>query len=408
MVRLLNRLGRDQAGGVAVILGLVFPIMLAMVAAAIDYGLMVRRRDQLQNAADVGALAAARELSLAQSSTAGTADVARSIILASLPSTSGLSIDTQATSDSVAVTIGEIVHHAFGSILGSPSSKLRVNAVARVASARLCLLALEADKARAIDMNKSARLTAVRCSIFSNSKDKAGIVVADSARVEAETVCSAGGIEGKANFAKPPTTDCPPIADPLANRNPPAVGACQFNNTQITSGFQALNPGVYCGGLKITGGATVTLAPGVYIIEGGKFTVDRGAALEGRDVGFFLAGQASTFEFAYDSTIDLEAPRTGEMAGILIFDDRGGKSDKHRIYSDNARKLLGTIYMPNGHLYIDAKKPIADKSAYTVVVARTVEIFDGPDLVLNSDYGATSVPVPKGVGPMGSTVRLVK
>ena len=96
------------------------------------------------------------------------------------------------------------------------------------------------------------------------------------------------------------------------------------------------------------------------------------------------------------------------MAGILIFDDRGGKLDKHRIYSNNARQLLGTIYMPNGALYIDAKKPIADKSAYTVVVARTVEIFDGPDLVLNADYNATSVPVPKGVGPNGSTVRLVK
>ncbi len=64
--------------------------------------------------------------------------------------------------------------------------------------------------------------------------------------------------------------------------------------------------------------------------------------------------------------------------------------------------------MPNGALYINAKRPIADQSDYTVIVARTVEIFDGPDLVLNSDYNATSVPVPKGVGPIGLTVRLVK
>ena len=50
-------------------------------------------------------------------------------------------------------------------------------------------------------------------------------------------------------------------------------------------------------------------------------------------------------------------------------------------------------------LYIDAKRPIADKSAYTVIVARTVEIFDGPNWSSNSDYEATDVPVPKGVGP---------
>jgi len=42
---------------------------------------------------------------------------------------------------------------------------------------------------------------------------------------------------------------------------------------------------VYCGGLKITNSATVTLAPGIYIVQGGKLTVDRGASLEGEDVG---------------------------------------------------------------------------------------------------------------------------
>ena len=233
-------------------------------------------------------------------------------------------------------------------------------------------------------------------------------MAADSARIEAETVCSAGGVEGKASFAFPPTTDCPQIADPLAARTPPAVGSCTFSKTVINGGTRSLQPGVYCEGLKITNGASVTLSPGVYIIQGGKFIVDKGALLEGEDVGFFLAGKHSTLEFGYDTTISLAAPRTGEMAGILIFDDRGEKSDKHKIYSNNARKLLGTIYMPNGALYIDAKRPIADRSAYTVVIARTVEIFDGPDLVLNSDYNATSVPVPKGVGPIGSTISLVK
>ena len=63
--------------------------------------------------------------------------------------------------------------------------------------------------------------------------------------------------------------------------------------------------------------------------------------------------------------------------GILIFDDRGSKADKHRIYSDNARKLLGTIYLPNGVLYVDANKPIADQSAYTVIVARPSQPREG-------------------------------
>ena len=407
-MRRFARFRRDQAGGVAVLFGLVFPVLIGAVAFAVEYGLLVHRRSQLQNAADAGALAAARELSLANSSTAGVASVARSIILSSVPGASGLSVDSQVVGPAVEVAVRENVKNLFGSVLGSSFTALQVKSTARVTSTRLCMLALEPELPRAIDLNRSARLTALQCSVFSNSKNRQGIVAADSSVVDAETVCSAGGIEGKGNFVRPPTTDCPAIADPLASRSPPSIGGCEHNNTEVKEGIATLRPGVYCGGLKITGGATVTLSPGIYIIQGGKLIVDRGGTLEGEDVGFFLAGRDSNFVFAYDSTISLAAPRTGDMAGILVFDDRGGKWDKHRIYSDNARKLLGTIYMPNSSLYIDSKKPIADRSAYTVIVARTVELYDGPNLVLNSDYGATTVPVPKGVGPLGATISLVK
>jgi len=76
------------------------------------------------------------------------------------------------------------------------------------------------------------------------------------------------------------------------------------------------------------------------------------------------------------------------------------------ISSDNARKLLGTIYLPKASFYVDANKPVPDLSAYTVVVARQIELSAGPNLVLNANYGNTDVPVPKGVGPIGADVTL--
>jgi len=39
--------------------------------------------------------------------------------------------------------------------------------------------------------------------------------------------------------------------------------------------------------------------------------------------------------------------------------------------------LLGTIYMPHGRLTIDANKPIADKSAYTVLVVQRIDLHAG-------------------------------
>ena len=81
---------------------------------------------------------------------------------------------------------------------------------------------------------------------------------------------------------------------------------------------------------------------------------------------------------------------------------------EYRIISEQARNLLGTIYLPAGRLIIDSKKPIADQSAYTVIIARLVNLYDGPDLVLNARYGATDIPVPNGVGPSSADTLLLR
>jgi hypothetical protein len=67
--------------------------------------------------------------------------------------------------------------------------------------------------------------------------------------------------------------------------------------------------------------------------------------------------------------------------------------------------LLGTIYLPQGMLYVGANSPVADLSAYTIVVAGQFSLSAGPTMVLNSNYGATTVPVPPRLGPKsGHTV----
>ena len=84
----------------------------------------------------------------------------------------------------------------------------------------------------------------------------------------------------------------------------------------------------------------------------------------------------------------------------------GGAKRQHQILSNNARNLLGTIYAPQAQIIIDADKPIADRSAYTVLVVRQLNLYSGPNLVLNTNYGATDVPVPRGVGPYSAKMFL--
>jgi hypothetical protein len=220
------------------------------------------------------------------------------------------------------------------------------------------------------------------------------------------------------------------LSDPLSSRAPPAVGGCTFTNKVVDGGLANLPPGVYCGGLKLTNGADGRLAKGIFIIKDGPLTVDRGASISGTEVGFYFKGSNANLTFDADSTVNLSAPKDGPLAGMLIFDDptgvsapalvplsgRGalgrllktGSPRQHQILSDNARNLLGTIYMPQGEIIVDATKPIADKSAYTVLVVQQLHLYSGPNLFLNTDYGASDVPVPPGVGPFGAKVTLSK
>ncbi|MEL6753746.1 MAG: hypothetical protein AAFO57_06955, partial [Pseudomonadota bacterium] len=185
---------------------------------------------------------------------------------------------------------------------------------------------------------------------------------------------------------------------------------CDYFGVSLSSGeTRTLNPGVYCGGITITGG-TANLNSGVYVMKDGSLTVWQGGSITGTNVGFFMTGPLSTITFTGSSTVSLTAPKTGSMAGMLFFEDPSAPvSTYHTISSDNARRLVGTIYLPASKLLIQGNDPIADQSEYTIIVARVFELKEGPNLVLKTDYALSDIPVPDGVGPLKEMdARLVR
>jgi hypothetical protein len=373
-------------------------------------------------------------MQLAQTNTTRIAAVAENFVRNSEPQAS-VTTRVDATALSVTVSAQQTYVPKIGAYFWAKTPTIKASATAKLSgSMPLCLLALDPKASTTVSLEASASMTATGCMVYSNSTNKNGLQAKDNAKLTAGLVCTAGGKAktGGATVTPDPVTDCPRMADPLRSRVPPQDTTCRFNDTVISGVVRTLQPGVYCKGLKITAGAQVTLTSGVYIIKDGPLVVDKAATLTGAQVGIYLTGPGSNLTFATDSTISLSAPKDGPLAGLLIYDDPNGASApaipavplpipvvgglvedlfkgpprEHKILSDNARMLLGTIYMPHGRLIIDANKPIADKSAYTVLVVQRVDLHAGPNLVLNSDYSATDVPVPPGVGPYGNSVKL--
>ncbi|MDP3738513.1 MAG: pilus assembly protein TadG-related protein [Hyphomonadaceae bacterium] len=389
-----------------------------VIGGIVDYMSLQNQKQTLQGVADRAAIAAAQELIVFKGTNGRVAAVATSFVDASytaMPHETTAEIIEDGKAVRVSITAKPQTY--FPGPIAQGVSAIGAQATAEVSGGGyVCMIGLSPTESSTLDMKDKARVTATDCAIYSNSKNKASLKLHSLARVKADLVCVAGGVSGAMSAVSPnkPITDCPPLEDPLRDRPEPKVGLlkCDHLLTVLITGLSGkvtLEPGVYCGGINVKLGGDVTLKPGTYIMNNGTLTVDTGGKLQGENVGFFLTGLLSTIQFGPSSTISLTAPKTGDMAGMLFFEDRDRLLGlPHRIASDNARKLVGTIYLPNNTLLIDSKDPIADQSDYTVIIARKFEMKQGPELVLNTDYENSPIPVPDGVGNKAKpTVRLI-
>lgn len=405
----MRRFTRARRGNLALIAAGAAPVLIGCAGFAIDAATAWSARSHLQDAADGAALAAATELPLRSTSQSTINAIVTGYVRENVGSNVVITSLESAILENrggVRVLISGHVGSIFGTLFNNDGYNPRVEAVARLAGgAPLCALSLEERQGRGIYLERRARILAPECAVVSNSTSPNGIVARDSTQLQATMICSAGGVDGRnAAFSPAPVTDCPAIPDPLALREEPEAGGCTHLLTLQVIGQRTLSPGVYCGGLTILPGATARLQPGVYVMKNGPLLVMNGGALEGQNVGFYFVGDLSNMTLAARSRINLTAPTTGPMAGFLFFANRvlltaNLNLRRFRIESDDARTLLGTIYLRDGILDVASNRPIADRSAYTVVVARRIEVSAGPDLVLNADYDSTNVPVPEGVGP---------
>lgn len=416
--RLARAFARARAGNMALVFAGAAPVLLGCGALALDFSNAFSARSSLQAAADAAALAATRELQLRSTSETTVRSIVEEYVrqhidsdvrittLASviLPNREGVRVDLSAHTPSI-----------MGQLINPDGFSPSVTSIARLSSgAPLCALALEERQQDAIHLVNQARVLAPNCAVVSNSTSERGIATDNNSELVATQICSAGGAAGMAsNFTPQPVEDCPPIEDPLASRPEPNAGGCTRTLTLQVLGSQRLRPGVYCGGITVLPGATARLDPGIYVIKNGPLMVMGNGTLTGQNTGFYFVGDLSVMNFAQGSNINLTAPKDGPMAGFLFFANRvlltGNLNLRHFVInSDNARNLLGTIYLRDGVLDVDANRPIADRSAYTVIVARRISVRSGPDLVLNTNYEGTDVPVPEGVGPRNSSAYLAQ
>lgn len=414
--RLLSEFRRSEAGNFALIIALCAVPLFGGIALTTDYVALNQQRSSLQEAVDGSALAVAKEMALANSKTLDVQSLAENYVRSQfdVPSRNSLVIKAEKKTDGseIDVTASYVWEPFFIQYLNAKALPIVVTSKAGFAGTKssICVLALDTSSDFALSVGSKSSVTANGCSIFSNSSSSKGINSDPNASMGAVSIQTAGGYAGSDQSYKPvPITDAPVVADPLASRAEPTVGICDYKNYSLSSNTtETLQPGVYCGGLNVGGKAIAKLEPGIYIIKDGPLSVGGNASLIGDHVGFYFTGANATFDFGVSTQAVLSAPKTGEMAGILFFEQRDAAVGRNfTIRSKDAEKFEGTIYLPKGRIFIDKASRVGQQSKWTAFVVNKFEVGKGPQLEINSDYANSDVPVPEGI--TGETqVRLLK
>jgi hypothetical protein len=263
-----------------------------------------------------------------------------------------------------------------------------------------CVLALDGVASRAANAGGSGTLNFTGCAIYSNSNASDGIYVGGSGTVNAQAAYVVGGISGTVNTTDGSYTGRNPALDPYRNvAVPDSSTTCNGwtpngnQNLHLAGGNSATLYPSTAGGtcavphdIKMDGGSTVNLCPGVYVFKSGASLTMSGngagslvlnapptatttppmsSVLCPNDtsggVTIVLANGSSgpgIINFNSQATINLTAPTTGATQGIAVFQARtactgtgnGNNGCGSSLQGGANQNITGAIYLPNNSI----------------------------------------------------------
>ncbi len=390
---------RDAAGSTAMIFAVAVPVLMLMLAAAVDYGRAQLAATQMQTAADEAALAA---LGTAQ---AGRTALAASVVQAALSTRSDLStappVATTNADGSVTVTVTGDLDLTLARLL-QPSVRLSRTATAYRASAAgdVCVLVLDPASAQSLLLNSGASINAPSCEIDVASTGGPAAIVNAGVTLNIRSLCVKGASVLENGGHNPVvSTSCATASDPFAGALPGvSVGGCTVSNMNY-AGATTLYPGVYCGTFNFNGTGTLNLNPGLYVFSNAHWNLNSGWTLAGTGVTFYFSDASSWVQVNSNARINVTAPTSGTYANILMYEPAGLARSSFSIDGSAGHALSGLIYLPSRNVTFNSVSNVTSESL-TMVFNQL--ILDN----VNWSFSSSAWKIPGSVSAAGGVARL--
>jgi Flp pilus assembly protein TadG len=357
----------------AIVAVMLVPI-IGVLALVVDGGFLMAERQHAQAVADSAAQAAAitlyqnggqiststpdpggqaKKIALANASANGYAnDGTTSTVTVNIPPKSGLFINKLNYAE---VIVQNNAERLFSALWGAGTMSVTARSVARGQgqTANPAILLLDPTMARALDGTGNGNVTVTGGSIVIDSSNRQAGVLTGNGNISAPNVNFYGNYNttGSGEFASTVKTGVAPTADPLLSLpvpDPTTMTVQSSNNYQVSSsGNYTLQPGVYRGGISLSGPSpgTVTLMPGIYYMQGGGFSISGGLSVSGSGVTIYNAPVKNneSVSLSGNGSLTLSPPTSGAYKGIAIFQERSATAEVD-ITGNGSMNLTGTIY----------------------------------------------------------------
>lgn len=366
-----------RRGQIAIFIALSMVAIVGTLAVSLDGGAIMSERRHAQGASDAAALAAAGQLyywywdysgkdtsekhaynaALAAAAENGyTNDAATNDVEVNIPPKSGWYKDRDGYCE-VIVTYKHT--RGFSSLFGggTVAVKSRSVAVGMPVAADVGILVLDPDDKDALS-GGGGKLTVVDTPVIVNSAHAEGSIANSGSILTAPEFNLTGGYaEIGGTFVGDINLNRTPTEDPLKYLPPPDKSTLTYQRhrkLQETSGTSILEPGIYKGGINVSGTASLLLLPGIYYMENGGFSFSGQGTLTGLGVLIYSDpgnGNADRVEITGQGAINLSGMTEGIYQGMTLWQNR--TSTNSASVSGNAgSSMTGTFYFAGAKLEV--------------------------------------------------------
>lgn len=411
---ILRELVKQRRGVVVILACFAIVVVLAVVALSVDGGTLLADRRHAQAAADAAAYSGACDLYENYYINYGN-DPAGTALLSAIATAKANGYVTNLTDTTVTVNIppkfGDyankpayvevIIEHkntrGFSRLFGSEPVLVRTRAVGfgSPVAADVGILVLDPTSKSTFNAQGGGLSIVKGTPIVVNSNHPEAAIAGGGGTVKADEFFITGGYTttGGGTFEGPIYTGRAGLPDPLIDLVPPDMSKMTIESTrkvQQTQGDVYLKPGVYKGGINVSGTANLYLEPGVYYMDGGGFGFSGQGSLKGEGVMIYNDpgnGNADGVSVTGQGSMILSGPTSGPYKGLTFWQERSSTVTGNVQGTGGETSITGTFYFPGALLQVSGNGGVANLGSQYI----SWQLNLGGNGGINIDWGPDKV-----------------